>query len=110
MKPICLPGKELLIRRLFYCPVTGIFKWKERFGFIYLDEKRAPVAGTVKSNGYLQIRVDSRIYLAHRLAWKIIHGADPVLEIDHIDHNRLNNAISNLRELTHQENCARRLG
>jgi hypothetical protein len=50
------------------------------------------------------IRVDYRLYLAHRLIWLYHYGTMPSGEIDHIDHNPLNNRIENLRDVTHKEN------
>jgi hypothetical protein len=50
---------------------------------------------------------------AHRIVWIAAHGTiDSSLSIDHIDGNKTNNAISNLRLVTIQENdaAARRLG
>lgn len=56
-------------------------------------------AGTVKSNGYLHFSVDGKKYGAHRLAWLFVHGAFPEGDIDHIDGDRKNNAIGNLRDV-----------
>lgn len=44
-------------------------------------------------------------YFAHRLAWLIYYGTWPKDQIDHIDGDRSNNRIANLREATHDENC-----
>ncbi len=55
------------------------------------------VAGTVQRRGYIQLRVDGVLYLAHRLAWLYMTGRMPENEIDHRDLNKSNNAWSNLR-------------
>ncbi len=60
--------------------------------------KVGDVAGWVQPNGYTYIRVLSKAYLAHRLAWFYVNGVWPSDEIDHIDGVRGNNAILNLRE------------
>jgi hypothetical protein len=64
-------------------------------------------AGAVNDKGYRQIGVTlsgiKRDLLAHRLAWFITHGELPNV-IDHVDGDRLNNAIKNLRSGTQQEN------
>ncbi len=44
--------------------------------------------------------------MAHRLCWVIFHGAWPSYDIDHIDLEKTNNAISNLREASRSQNCA----
>ena len=45
-------------------------------------------------------------YYAHRLVW-VWHGnkLDPELDIDHIDRNKDNNRIENLRQVSRSENC-----
>jgi hypothetical protein len=49
-------------------------------------------------------RIDARGYLAHRVVWALVHGAWPQKQIDHIDHDRTNNRVENLRIVGHQEN------
>ena len=43
--------------------------------------------------------------MEHRIIWEMHNGQIPEgYEIDHIDHNTLNNDITNLRMVTHHEN------
>ncbi len=65
----------------------------------------APV-GTSRTDRYVQISVDGRQYLAHRLAWLYIHGVWPSSSMDHRNLNRSDNAIANLREATQSQNSA----
>ena len=53
-------------------------------------------AGYVNKQGYVQMRVHGKTYQAHSLAWLYVFGEMPAL-IDHIDGDRSNNAITNLR-------------
>lgn len=53
--------------------------------------------GCVVRDGYLKIHLDHQAVMGHRLAWLMVHGEWPKGQIDHIDGNKLNNAIANLR-------------
>jgi hypothetical protein len=59
----------------------------------------------VGNNGYLQGRVFNMLFLAHRVVWALSYDAWPSKHIDHIDGNRTNNSISNLREVDDLENA-----
>lgn len=61
------------------------------------------------SHGYLSVAVGGKAYLAHRLAWFYVHGEWPE-QIDHIDRDRHNNRIANLRSCTNQENNWNKVG
>lgn len=90
-----------LLELLEYTPETGVFVWKQarkRGGRV------GDKAGSVNNDGYVQIKVNGRGYKAHRLAWFYVHGAWPKAQIDHINGERNDNRIKNLREATHKEN------
>lgn len=57
-----------------------------------------------KWHRYLRLNVDGKIYYLHRVIFLYHHGYMPEL-IDHIDGDRYNNKIDNLREATQQQNC-----
>jgi len=92
---------------LHYNPETGVFCFKAR-------EDRRPCwnsrhagkpTGTKNSRGYIVIRVDDKLYLAHRLAFLYMKGFMPKT-IDHADGDPSNNKFSNLRACTTSENLA----
>lgn len=66
------------------------------------------VAGCVEAKGYRSIGVGNKSYKAHRLIWFWHHGKDPTDQIDHINQDKLDNRIENLREASNQENCKNR--
>lgn len=94
---ICL---EELRREIFYNKATGDFIWLVSKG----RAKAGSKAGTKSSEGYLQICFKRKMYFGHRLAWFYVYGEFPKNEIDHINHNKLDNRIENLRNVTAQEN------
>lgn len=66
------------------------------------------VAGHTRPDGYKTICIDGKNYLSHRLAWLYFYGIWPIDQIDHIDGNRGNNKIINLREASSSQNCENR--
>lgn len=59
---------------------------------------------TLNNKGYLEGSILGHRHLAHRIAWKMFYGADPVGEIDHLNKDRSDNRICNLREGPHRLN------
>lgn len=98
-------SQDLLKRFLHFDPLTGVFTCKQRYN---ASSKVGHIVGTTTQNQnkehYVTINFLGSTYPAHRLAWLYTHGYMPEKLIDHIDHNRTNNAISNLRETDHHTN------
>ena len=87
---------------LNYDPLTGILTWRNSRGHL----KAGSVAGAKQSNGYIRIQVDRDFHAAHRLIWLMIHGDWPSDDLDHINGQRADNRIANLRMATRSENLA----
>lgn len=85
------------VRRLLdYDPVTGVFTWRVNPGG---KARIGKVAGTTDVYGYTIIRYRGKGYKAHRLAWIHHFGSEPAGLIDHINHDRSDNSIANLRDV-----------
>jgi hypothetical protein len=108
MTTLALPPIDYLRQRLRHDPGTGKLYWRAdaplvrknwntRFG-----GREAFTA--IRNTGYRHGRIDDVCYQAHRVIWALHYGADPVGHLDHIDHDKLNNRIENLRIVNHQEN------
>ena len=100
MKP--LPSQEAL---------RGLFSYKD--GRLFRKtvgsngkHKVGDMAGYMNQTGYYHVKIGAVEYKAHRLIWKIHHGTEPAC-IDHIDDDKANNRIENLREVSHRENCSK---
>jgi hypothetical protein len=84
---------EQVRERLDYDAETGIFRWRS-------GPVAGSIAGTTKWNGYRAIYLCGSPRLAHRLAWLYVHGTWPEKHIDHINGDRTDNRIANLRDVT----------
>lgn len=91
---------ERLREVLDYDPATGEFAWRLHTGRVAAGQR----AGCAKGDGYTLIRVDRVKYRAHRLVWLHVHGRWPAEALDHIDGDRANNRLANLREATVRQN------
>ena len=82
--------------------LNEIFKYKN--GNLYRNDK---IAGCKYKNGYVYVKIHGKRMLAHRAIYLMIYGATPI-QIDHIDGNRSNNCIENLREANNRQNSCNR--
>lgn len=92
---------EYLRSILNYDQETGIFTWKVSTS---RRVKAGDVAGSLGGAGYLNIKLQSRLHLAHRLAWLYMHSNWPTGQIDHINRIRTDNRIVNLRDVSNKQN------
>lgn len=87
-----------------YDQETGVFTW--RIG--RPGASCGAVAGSISGDGYIQITVHRSRHKAHRLAWLHMHGCWPPVLIDHINGDKTDNRIANLRLATRSQNGANR--
>ena len=97
-KPKKLPDINYLRQHFRYNPLTG-----ELFDInAAIDAKPK---GYKDKKGYWHIRINKQTYKLHRIVFYMFHGRDPGKKfIDHIDGDKSNNRILNLRAVTHREN------
>lgn len=88
---------------LSYDPETGLLRWKS-------GNRKGQVAGTLKSDGYMEVVVDGVRIVAHRAAWAIHTGFWPFGIVDHDNQVRHDNRWSNLKDTTTKGNAQNRAG
>jgi len=88
---------------LDYNPDNGHFIW--RLNKAGGNAKLGKRAGYAHHTGYRYVCVDGKSIIEHRLAWFYVHRKWPAHDLDHINRNRADNRIANLRETTRAENC-----
>ena len=101
-----LPASAEVLRKLSYDRETGVFRWAVSPA---QSIKAGTIAGHVhkkKTKGYREIKIAGVICFAHRLAWLFVHGDWPGSELDHINGDRSDNRICNLRPATRSQNLA----
>jgi len=92
--------QETLKEFLWYDQETGDFYWRK----VCTPKMKAwDKAGTLNSRGYVRIKIFGKIRQAHRLAWLYVYGNLPE-QLDHINCNKSDNRIQNLRPANHSTN------
>ena len=98
----CEPDAERLRALLQYDPETGVLRWAvSRRGRV---ARPGVVAGRPNRAGYIRVKIDGFSYAAHRIAWVIVHGERPRGDIDHINGDRADNRLANLRDVPRRVN------
>ena len=102
-KAKALPSLGYVQEHLRYDPNTGLFWWKKqnKSGRSLFN----PAGYLHTQSNYWMLYIDGQKYRAHRIAWLLYYKQDPGrFQIDHIDRDRRNNKIDNLRLVTPQQN------
>ena len=104
---------ELVREAVDYNPETGKMYWRPRLPLSFPNDAMRTrfnrhtaglEAGTHNSYGYLQFKIAGRTITVHRAAWALLHGEWPQGQIDHINGQRDDNKIANLRVVDAKEN------
>jgi hypothetical protein len=114
-----LPDSLYLKDCFKYFPETGDLVWKKRPREHFSSESgmknfnaqfAGKVAGAIRENRYVEVRLMNDKYRAHRVIFKMMTGLDPEEEIDHINNNPIDNRWENLRaSSSSQNNCNQRI-
>ena len=96
--------QAILKELISYNKSNGIFEWKIASTRINIGDECV----SIDSHGYRRIKIRGLTYKAHRLAWLYVYGKFPDDHIDHINHDRLDNRIINLRQASNYINNTNR--
>jgi hypothetical protein len=110
-----LPPYDVLRQLLSYDPETGVLTWKSRPVDMFNGDVRIcgswntryagkPALHAVDKNGYRIGSLLSSPTKSHRIAWKMATGEDPKGQIDHVNGDRTDNRIINLRDVSQNDN------
>lgn len=118
-----LPSPEVLRQLLRYEPETGKLFWRERTPDMFVGSEMWPAdaqcrrwntrfanqeAMATLNGGYKHGAIARRNYQAHRVIWALVYGEWPATDIDHINGDKSDNRLVNLRKATRPENMRNR--
>jgi hypothetical protein len=101
----CDPLDFDLANKIFYVKNGVLFNKITRSNKAIKDK---PV-GNLNTTGALQVKVNSKCYLVHRVIWLMTYGNFPKNQIDHVNGVKTDNRIENLRECESFENSQNRI-
>ena len=114
MAVLSLPDLAVLREMFTYDPDSGDLIWKERPPGHFRNQHACnawnarfagKTAGGVSGTGYRNVGINGTLYLVHRIIWKLHHGTGPGPILDHINRDKQDNRVENLREISKAENC-----
>lgn len=110
---LCIQCKELPSGEITQATLHKFFEYDPNTGDMttklpHKGRKVGTVLGSIGNHGYLHANLCGKTYLIHRLIWLYVYGYLPE-QVDHINHNKLDNSLGNLREVnntTNSMNCS----
>ena len=96
-------SQEYLKETYIYDVNNGKLYLKKRLG----PRKKGSIVGTIDKDGYVVTQLNKKSYKVHRIIYFMFYGSLPE-SIDHINHNRSDNRIENLRPASPKQNARNR--
>ncbi|MDU5780733.1 MAG: HNH endonuclease [Pantoea sp.] len=93
-------SRDEVLAALVYHKENGFFTWKKTHG----KSREGQIAGSMTKSGYIRINIGGQSYMVHRLVWLVENNDIPLEDIDHIDRDKTNNKITNLRLASRHQN------
>jgi hypothetical protein len=105
MRGLPLPPTDVLRSMFRYDAETGKLYWlprpsDPRWNRVFAEKE----AGGIDGKGYVRIRTEGNNWNAHRVVWKLVYDEEPEF-VDHINGDRADNRLVNLRSVTQTENA-----
>lgn len=97
--------KETLLEKFDYDKEKGLLIWKNPP--LSRPKLKGNAAGCLMNKGYLKVNLSGKTHLVHRLIFIIEFGYSPY-EIDHLNGNKTDNRVSNLRNVSDRQNACNR--
>lgn len=94
-----LPVEQVILEYIGYDPETGDLWWKKKPSHAVNEGDKI----TCLNLGYIKLQIKGKQLWGHRVAWLLHHGEWPDC-IDHINGNRADNRICNLRSVSYSQN------
>jgi hypothetical protein len=89
---------------LAYDAHTGELTWKTDVKYSRAKAGEKPKY-TIDKDGYMRLKANRKVHIAHRVAWMIVNGEIPHdMQIDHVNHDRTDNRLENLRLVSNKGN------
>lgn len=99
------PSREELLWFFDYDKERGILIWKNHWRKSTASRFIGEIAGRKTKDGYINIKLQSKMFKVHRLIWFIETGEWPEI-VDHKNGNVTDNRFLNLRDVTNRVNCS----
>ena len=100
-------NKDEILKYFNYNKKKGHLTWKWHWDNTVINKQLGTLVGNKTKDGYLRVTVNYKSYKVHRLIWCIEKETWPKM-IDHVNGNKIDNRIQNLRAASNRINQSNR--